>query len=119
MTRKADAGCAHVQGHPKNWKEQEVKLRKEKMENNLGAKVFFYVCTKELHTECSPNDGEQVAETARNHDGPMQATSGGDVGSSGASLTVPGQVELDPGATPQAQLQVKGTAPTTQSPRTN
>ena len=60
-----------------------------------------------------------MAETARNDDDPMQATSGGGVGASGASSAVPGQVELDPGATPQAQLQVKGTAPTTQSPRTN
>ena len=88
------------------------------MEINLGAKVLLLVAwTTEQQTECSPYDGAQVAEAARNDDGPMQATSGGDVGASGASRTVPGQVELDPGATPQAQLQ-KGTAPTTQSPRT-
>ena len=34
-------------------------------------------------------------------------------------FTVPGQVELDPGATPQAQQQVVGTATTTRSHRTN
>ena len=74
--------------------------------------------TKEQQTECSPYVGEQVAEAARNDDDPMQATSGGGVGASGASPTVPGQVELDPGGTAKAQPQVKGTAPTTRSPRT-
>ena len=42
--KKGRCRVCHVQGHPKNWKEQEVKLRKEWMEINLGAKVLLFCC---------------------------------------------------------------------------
>ena len=41
----------------------------------------------------------QNAEAVRNDDDQIQARSGGDVGAFGGSPTVPGHIELDPGAT--------------------
>ena len=53
------------------------------------------------------------------HGDPILATKVEDVGASGESLAVPGQVELDPGATPQARRQVVGTATTNPSKGAN
>ena len=41
-SKKADAGCAMSKDTRRTWKEQEVKLRKEWMEINLGAKVLLF-----------------------------------------------------------------------------